>query len=97
MLHALMLSALLTAQTADTVSTVRLLQRPGFSEANPFLPSKPSGIVAVKVGMTTGVVFAGWKIRKTHPKVAVLLYAIGAVSGSVGAISNARYLHEGRR
>jgi hypothetical protein len=90
MILAACLSALLAGQTVDIVSTVRLLQRPGYAEGNPLLPSHPVGIVAVKAAVTTGLVGIGWSMRKRHPKAAALVFVAGAVSGSLGAWHNAR-------
>jgi uncharacterized membrane protein YfcA len=90
MLHALALAALLTAQAADTVSTVRLLHTPGHAEGNPLLPSSSGGIMAAKVSITSAVAGTAWHIRKQHPKTALLLCVVGAVSGSIGAAHNAR-------
>lgn len=89
MLHALCLSAFLSAQTADTLSTVRLM-RAGYTEANPLMPSSVSGIVSVKAAVMSGVTVTAWTIRKRHPKWSIALFAIGAVSGTVGAWHNAR-------
>lgn len=89
----ILLAALLTAQTADAATTVHLLNRPGYHEANRLLPSTPSGIVAVKASMTSATAVTAWKIRKAHPKMAVLLFTVSAASGSVAAWHNARLMH----
>lgn len=90
MLHAALLAAFLTAQTADTGSTLRLMSH-GYAEGNPFMPSSPAGIVAVKATVMTGVSVYAWKIRKRHPKLAALLLVVGCASGSFGAAMNARH------
>lgn len=89
MLTALCFSAFLTTQTFDTASTVRLLHA-GYHEANPLMPASVSGIVTVKAAVVGSVTMTAWRIRKTHPKWSVALFAIGAVSGGYGAWHNAR-------
>jgi hypothetical protein len=91
MLHALALSAFLSAQTVDTLSTVRLLQYPAFyHESNPIMPSSIGGIVAVKSAVAGSVIATAWSIRKSHPRWSVALFVIGTASGSFGAIHNMR-------
>ncbi len=82
------LAALLTAQTADAVTTARL-HYPQM-EGNPFLPRNQTGAVAVKAAATGALVAAGWRIRHQHRTLACVLFAAGAVSGSYGAIHNLR-------
>lgn len=91
------LAALLSAQSADTATSVALLRRPGYVEANPFLPSSAGGIVGVKAAFTTGAAVYGWRIRKRHPKLAAVVFVAGAAAGTVGAWHNARvYQRRGR-
>ena len=89
MLHALCFAAFLTTQTADTVSSARLLRLPAiYAEANPLMPSSVGGLVAVKSAVIGSVSTVAWSVRKTHPKWAIALFAIGAVSGGIGAWHN---------
>lgn len=97
MILAACLAAMLSAQTADTVSTVALLQRPGYYESNPLLPSGAHGIVGVKAAMTTTAAVYGWRIRKRHPKLAAVIFIAGAVGGTVGAWHNARVYSRDRK
>jgi hypothetical protein len=95
MLHAALLAAYLTAQGAD-VGTTLALRGPSTYEANPFVPRHPVPFLVVKAGVTTGAVLYGWRIRKSHPKAAAGLFLVGAVSGSLGAVLNARLLRRAR-
>ncbi len=90
MILAACLTALLAGQTADTVTTVRAVRSGLFAEGNPILPSGPVGIVTIKATVTTGLVVIGWRMRKTKPKAAAVIFLVGAVSGSLGAWHNAR-------
>lgn len=89
MLAALCLSALLAGQSADTVTTARLLHH-GYREANPMLPRGTTGIVAVKASVTTGIALAGWRLRRQHPRAAVAVWLLGATVGGVSAAHNLR-------
>jgi uncharacterized membrane protein YfcA len=84
------LAALLAGQTADTITTVRMLRTGEYREINPLLPPGPVGIVSVKAAMTTTAAVYGWKLRKTRPKLAALIFISGAVGGTVGAWHNMR-------
>lgn len=88
MLHALCLSALLAGQSADVVTSLQHTR--GYVERNPFVPSHPAAFVSLKAGLTTTLAVAGWKIRKTRPKTAAVLFLLGAASGSLAAVHNAR-------
>lgn len=89
MLH-IMLAAFLTAQGADTATTIWRLQAPNTHEMNVLLPQSSAGILAVKTGLTLTTAIAAWKMRHTHPKLAVALLAIGTVSGGYSAVHNIR-------
>ena len=88
MLTALCLAALLTGQTADTVTSLQ--HRQGYVEVNPFVPNNTAGFVTLKASLTTTLAVSGWKIRKQHPKLAVMLFLAGATSGTLAAVHNAR-------
>jgi hypothetical protein len=89
---ALCLAALLTGQTADTVTSLRL-SGPQWREVNPLVPTHPAGLVALKAGLTTTLAVSGWKMRHQHPRLAAVLFIAGAASGTVGAVHNARLIH----
>ena len=84
----LCLAALLTGQTADTVTSLQHTR--GYVEVNPLVPSHPAGLVVLKASLTTTVAVAGWKMRHTHPKLAAVLFVAGAASGTYAAVHNAR-------
>ena len=94
MIAAACLAALLTAQTADIATTARL--RAPYAEGNPFLGRSVPIALTVKAAATTTLAVAGWRIRKTRPKLAIGLFLAGAVSGTIGAWHNARLLRKGR-
>lgn len=89
MLHALCLSALLAGQSADVVTSLRL-PAGQYREVNPFVPSQPLPFVALKAGLTTVTAVAAWKMRKQHPRLAVLVLVGGAATGCYAAGHNAR-------
>ena len=89
MLHALCLSAFLAGQSADVVTSLRL-PTPLYREVNPLVPSRLVPFVALKAGLTTTLAVAGWKARKQHPKLAIVMFIAGAASGSIAAVHNAR-------
>lgn len=91
MIVAACLVALLAGQAADLATTVRL-RPPVYREGNPVLLRSRVGATAVKVSATTALVVTGWRIRKAHPRLAASLFALGAVSGSLGAWHNTRLL-----
>lgn len=90
MILAACLAALLTAQTADVGTGLRL--GAGYREGNPLLPRALTGAAVVKASATTTLVVTGWRIRKAHPRLATSLFLLGAVSGSLGAWHNTRLL-----
>ena len=62
-------------------------------EANPLLrpfAGSPSGLVTVKLAANTGVALTVWKLRKRHPKAALVLGIAAAVSQGIVVASNAR-------
>lgn len=85
---AALLAAFLTGQTADTITSLQHTR--GYVEVNPFVPSHPAGLVALKASLTTTVAVTGWKIRKQHPRIAAVLFIAGAASGTFAAVHNAR-------
>ena len=95
MLHALLLSGFITAQGADVVTSLKL-PAPLYREVNPVVPSRPVPFVALKASLTTAIAVAGWKMRHTHPKLAVIVFAAGIASGSIAATMNARILAQRR-
>jgi len=95
MIAALCLAALLAGQSSDVGTTLAL--KHGYYEVNPLVPSHPVPFVALKASLTTSVAIAGWKIRKTHPKLAVFVFVLGATTGTYAAIHNARLLRQGHR
>ena len=88
MIQALCLAAFLSGQSADVATS--LAHRQGYREVNPLVPSNTAAFVALKAGLTTSVAIAGWKMRKQHPRLAMLVFVAGAASGTFAAIHNAR-------
>jgi len=88
MLHALCLSALLTGQSADVITSLQHTH--GYHEVNPLLPQRSVPFVLTKAGLTTATAIAGWKLRHDHPKLAVVVFLAGATTGALAAIHNAR-------
>lgn len=88
MILAACLAALLTSQGVDLATTVVKIRTPYYREGNPLLPRSTSGVVAVKVGVTTSLVVWGWKIRKSHPRKTVVIWISGATFGTLGAWHN---------
>ena len=62
----------------------------GYIERNPFVPSQPVPFVALKASLTTATAIAAWKMRKQHPRLAVLVLVAGATTGTYAAVHNAR-------
>lgn len=85
----LCLAALLTGQSADVVTSLRL-PSPLYREVNPFVPSNTAGFVAVKASLTATLAVTGWRMRKAHPKLAAVLFIAGAASGTLAAVQNTR-------
>lgn len=88
---AALLTAFLTAQTADTATTVHLLRR-GYTEANPLLPSSVRGIVLAKTAVTSAVVVTVWKARHRHPRLVRVALIVGAASATAATMHNARQM-----
>ena len=62
-------------------------------EANPLLSGlsgKPGALVTAKLAANTGVALAVWKLRKRHPRAAMVLGVAAAVSQGIVVASNAR-------
>lgn len=87
-LAAACLAALLAGQGADVTTGLRL--GAAYQEGNPLLPRSFVGAAVVKASATTTLALAGWRIRHRRPKLAVTLFLVGAVSGSLGAWHNTR-------
>lgn len=83
-----LLAAFLSAQAADTATTIQLLQTRQFHEANPLLPSSVRGVLVSKVAISGGVTAIAWHYRTSHPKVSKVLLIVGTGSGTFGAVHN---------
>ena len=71
-------ASLIGLQALDIHSTKRALDSGATSEGNPFMRSvvhNEAAFIAVKAATTTGAIFLTEKLRKTHPKTAVVLTA----------------------
>lgn len=87
---AALLSAFLVSQAADTASTLRLLQRPGFYEANRLLPASPRGILTLKMAVSSAVVVTAWKARHRHPRLVRVMLLVGTASATAATVHNLR-------
>ena len=98
MLHALLLAAFLSGQSADLATTVWRLQTPAaYREANPLAPHALPGLLAVKASGTLGLARLGWHLQHTqHSRLAALVYLSGAALGTLAAVHNARLPPPGR-
>ena len=83
------IAAVIAGQAADITTTMIARQR-GFAEANPMLPRSTACIVAVKSAMTVGLVLAIRHVAPQHPRLAMML---GAVGGGLGAFAAAHNLY----
>ena len=88
MIAAACLAALLAGQSADVVTSLQ--HQRGYVERNPFVPSKPVPFVAVKASLTAMTAVAAWKMRKQHPRLAVIVCLAGAATGAYAAVHNVR-------
>lgn len=85
-----LLAAFLTAQALDTATTARLLQRPGFYEANRLLPTSTRGIVLTKVALSSAAVVTVWKARHRHPRLVRIALVVGTATATAAAVHNLR-------
>ena len=77
----------------DATQTGACLRAGTCREANPLLrpfAGSPGGLVTVKLAANTGVALTVWKLRKRHPKAALVLGIAAAVSQGIVVASNAR-------
>lgn len=87
-MFALLLAAYLSTQALDTGWTLHLLaSNPYAVEANPVLhwaADRPAVFITVKGGMTIGSVWAVHRLRRTHPRQAMIaLVGLTALHGAV--------------
>lgn len=83
-----LLAAFLSTQAADAGTTVWRLRDARYYESNRLLPSSPAAIAGVKVGVTTGTVFAVRALNPHHPKLARTILVVGIAAGAYGATRN---------
>ncbi len=90
-----LLVAYLSAQGADTATTVAALHRwPQAHERALFLPQQPPGIVAVKAAVSGATVFCAETLRRHHrDRLARFVYIAGAGIGFAAAAHNASLWH----
>lgn len=87
------LAAYNTAVITDTITTIQLLNRGGFREANPLLrpfQDDPLKLAGVKLGLAVASTYGLMKLREHRPKLAfwVTIAAVGL--NSFAAAHNAR-------
>ena len=78
---------------ADAHQTRTCLSAGTCREANPLLSGlsgKPGALVTVKLAANTGVALTVWKLRKRHPRAALVLGVAAAVSQGFVVAHNAR-------
>jgi hypothetical protein len=66
-------------QALDAESTVHALQTKKAREGNPALSpfaSNPGALAAFKVGLTGGTIFGIDRLRKSHPKLAIVTLGV---------------------
>jgi hypothetical protein len=81
----------------DYHSSLRALSERSGQEANPIARALGTGamLIAAKAAVATGVIVAGEKIRKKHPKAAVILFS--AIDTAMAAVVAHNYSLTGRK
>ena len=88
------LAAYAATAAIDTAQTARCLHEGRCIEANPVLKplATPAGVVVFKTAATSGMVWAVWRLRVKHPRLALACAGTLVAIQSAVAVSNARQL-----
>lgn len=78
-----LLTAWLACQALDTTTTVVALNRPGFVEANRFMPNSPAGTIGIKVGVNLGAIIWYRKSEDRPKAIPIIMAASGCAAGAV--------------
>lgn len=92
-MHAWLLTCWILAHAGDITTSHLALTQPGFSEANPLLPSNATANLAMLSAETAGGAYSLHRWHRDHPKLTTLFLVAGIGFETAQTMKNIHTLH----